>query len=143
MVVYGGWPLPVKSMSLGKLAQALTAAGHHSLWRHLSERIIPAGPVTPTFPAGRPRSTTFTNTLFEWSNTIRCMLEASNWARQATSWWSSSNPTNTNIRNPYPSASPDQLVSAIITNLRWVETGGNPIGTTVFLVSMQVDYVRA
>ena len=59
-----------------------------------------------------------------------------------TYWWSSSNSTNTSIRNPYP-APFDQPFYIIMNLAVGGDFGGNPDGTTVFPGVMQLDYVRA
>ena len=59
-----------------------------------------------------------------------------------TNWWSSSNPTNSNIRNPYP-APFDQPFYIIMNLAVGGNFGGNPDTNTVFPGEMQVDYVRA
>jgi hypothetical protein len=58
-----------------------------------------------------------------------------------TSWWSSSNPTNTSIRNPYP-APFDQPFYIIMNLAIGGNFSGNPDGTTIFPGEMQIDYVR-
>jgi beta-glucanase (GH16 family) len=58
-----------------------------------------------------------------------------------TNWWSSSNPTNTSLRNPYP-APFDQPFYIIMNLAVGGNFGGNPDSTTVFPGDMQVDYVR-
>ena len=58
-----------------------------------------------------------------------------------TNWWSSSNPTNTHIRNPYP-APFDQPFYIIMNLAVGGNFGGNPDGTTAFPSEMQVEYVR-
>jgi beta-glucanase (GH16 family) len=59
-----------------------------------------------------------------------------------TSWWSSSNRTNSTIRNTYPA--PFDRPFYIIMNLAvGGKFGGNPDHTTAFPGEMQVDYVRA
>ncbi|HEV2692360.1 MAG TPA: glycoside hydrolase family 2 TIM barrel-domain containing protein, partial [Verrucomicrobiae bacterium] len=77
----------------------------------------------------------------EWTNNaIRWYVDNQLYETQ-TSWWSSSNPTNTNIRNPYP-APFDQSFYIIMNLAVGGNFGGNPDGTTVFPGEMQVDYVR-
>ena len=78
----------------------------------------------------------------EWtSNSVSWFVDNQLYETQ-TSWWSSSNPTNTNIRNPYP-APFDQPFYIIMNLAVGGNFGGNPDGTTVFPGEMQVDYVRA
>lgn len=77
----------------------------------------------------------------EWStNSISWFVDDQLYETQ-TSWWSSSNPTNTSIRNPYP-APFDQPFYIIMNLAVGGNFGGNPDGTTVFPGEMQVDYVR-
>ena len=58
-----------------------------------------------------------------------------------TNWWSSSNPTNTSLRNPYP-APFDQPFYLIMNLAVGGNFGGNPDAGTVFPGELQVDYVR-
>ena len=77
----------------------------------------------------------------EWSsNAIKWYVDDVLYETQ-TSWWSSSNPTNTSIRNPFP-APFDQPFYIIMNLAIGGNFGGNPDGTTVFPGEMQVDYVR-
>src|SRR5262249_54798362 len=77
----------------------------------------------------------------EWtSNSVKWYVDSTLYETQ-TSWWSSSNPTNTSIRNPYP-APFDQPFYIIMNLAVGGNFGGNPNGTTVFPGEMQVDYVR-
>ena len=93
------------------------------------------------FPAG-DSVTNFHQYALEWTNNaIRWYVDNQLYETQ-TSWWSSSNPTNTNIRNPYP-APFDQPFYIIMNLAVGGNFGGNPDGTTVFPGDMQVDYVRA
>jgi beta-glucanase (GH16 family) len=93
-----------------------------------------------TFPAG-DSVTNFHLYALEWTNNaIRWYVDSQLYETQ-TSWWSSSNPTNTSIRNPYP-APFDQPFYIIMNLAVGGNFGGNPDGTTVFPGDMQVDYVR-
>jgi beta-glucanase (GH16 family) len=77
----------------------------------------------------------------EWTtNSISWYVDNQLYETQ-TNWWSSSNPTNTNIRNPYP-APFDQPFYLIMNLAVGGNFGGNPNSTTVFPGEMQVDYVR-
>ncbi|MDR3460231.1 MAG: family 16 glycosylhydrolase [Verrucomicrobiae bacterium] len=92
------------------------------------------------FPAG-DSVTNFHVYALEWTNNaIRWYVDNQLYETQ-TSWWSSSNPTNTSIRNPYP-APFDQAFYLIMNLAVGGNFGGNPDGTTVFPQEMQVDYVR-
>jgi beta-glucanase (GH16 family) len=77
----------------------------------------------------------------EWSSdSIRWYVDTHLFETQ-TSWWSSSNATNTSLRNPYPA--PFDRPFYIIMNLAiGGDFGGNPDATTVFPGEMEVDYVR-
>ena len=93
------------------------------------------------FPSG-DSVTNFHLYALEWTNNaIRWYVDNQLYETQ-TSWWSSSNPTNTNIRNPYP-APFDQAFYLIMNLAVGGNFGGNPDGTTVFPGEMQIDYVRA
>lgn len=77
----------------------------------------------------------------EWTtNAIRWYVDDVLYETQ-TSWWSSSNPTNISIRNPYP-APFDQPFYLIMNLAVGGNFGGNPDGTTTFPGEMLVDYVR-
>ena len=77
----------------------------------------------------------------EWeSRAIRWYVDDQLFETQ-TNWWSSSNPTNTSIRNPYP-APFDQPFYMIMNLAIGGDFDGNPDGTTVFPQEMLVDYVR-
>ena len=93
------------------------------------------------FPSG-DSVTNFHLYTLEWTNNaIRWYIDGQLYETQIY-WWSSSNPTNTNIRNPYP-APFDQIFNIIMNLAVGGNFGGNPDGTTVFPGDMQVDYVRA
>jgi beta-glucanase (GH16 family) len=92
------------------------------------------------FPAG-DSVTNFHTYALEWAtNAIRWYVDDHLYETQ-TSWWSSSNPTNTSIRNPYP-APFDQPFYIIMNLAVGGNFGGNPNGSTVFPGEMQIDYVR-
>jgi len=92
------------------------------------------------FPAG-DSVTNFHVYAVEWTtNAIRWYVDDHLFETQ-TSWWSSSNPTNTSIRNPYP-APFDQSFYLIMNLAIGGNFDGNPDGTTVFPQEMLVDYVR-
>jgi beta-galactosidase len=92
------------------------------------------------FPAG-DSVTNFHVYALEWTNNaIRWYVDNQLYQAQ-TNWWSSSNPTNTSIRNPYP-APFDQAFYLIMNLAVGGNFGGNPNGTAVFPQEMQVDYVR-
>src|SRR5882724_11445998 len=77
----------------------------------------------------------------EWTtNAIRWYVDDVLYETQSF-WWSSSNPTNTSIRNPYP-APFDQPFYLIMNLAVGGNFGGNPDATTQFPGEMQVDYVR-
>jgi beta-glucanase (GH16 family) len=77
----------------------------------------------------------------EWSSNAISWYVDNQLYQTQTSWWSSSNPTNTSIRNPYPA--PFDQPFYILMNVAIGGTfPGNPDGTTVFPGEMQVDYVR-
>ena len=93
-----------------------------------------------TFRAG-DSVTNFHLYALEWAdNAIRWYVDNQLYETQA-SWWSSSNPTNTNIRNPYP-APFDQPFYILMNLAVGGNFGGDPDGTTVFPGEIQVDYVR-
>jgi len=93
------------------------------------------------FPPG-DSVTNFHIYALEWEeNAIRWYVDGQLFQTQ-TSWWSSSNPTNTSIRNPYP-APFDQPFYIIINLAIGGNFDGNPDGTTVFPQEMLVDYARA
>jgi beta-glucanase (GH16 family) len=77
----------------------------------------------------------------DWTNTAISWLVDGQVYETQTSWWSSSNPTNTNIRNPFP-APFDQPFYIIMNLAIGGNFGGNANSTTVFPGDMQVDYVR-
>jgi beta-glucanase (GH16 family) len=77
----------------------------------------------------------------EWTtNAIRWYVDDTLYETQ-TFWWSSSNPTNTSIRNPFP-APFDQPFYMIMNLAVGGNFGGNPDASTQFPGEMQVDYVR-
>ena len=93
-----------------------------------------------TFPAG-DSVTNFHLYALEWTtNSIGWYVDNQLYETQ-TNWWSSSNPTNTNIRNPYP-APFDQPFYIIMNLAVGGNFGGNPDDTTIFPGEMQVQYVR-
>ncbi len=82
----------------------------------------------------------------DWTNTSISWSVDGHLYETQTSWWSSSNPTNTNIRNPYPA--PFDQPFYLIMN---VAVGGNFLGNpstatinanSTFPGDMQVDYIR-
>ncbi len=77
----------------------------------------------------------------EWTNdAVRWFVDGKLYETQ-TKWWSSSNPTNTTIRNPYP-APFDQPFYIIMNLAVGGNFGGNPNSSTIFPGELQVDYVR-
>lgn len=77
----------------------------------------------------------------EWTtNSVRWYVDKHLYETQ-TSWWSSSNRTNTAIRNPYP-APFDQPFYIVMNLAIGGKFGGNPDQATAFPGEMQVDYVR-
>ena len=96
----------------------------------------------PTFNySGGDSVTNFHTYLLDWStNAISWYVDGSLFETQ-TNWWSSSNSTNTNIRNPYPA--PFNQSFYLIMNLAiGGNFDGNPDTNTLFPGEMQVDYVR-
>ncbi|MDB6023450.1 MAG: hypothetical protein JWQ04_3307 [Pedosphaera sp.] len=92
------------------------------------------------FPNG-DSVTNFHNYRLDWTtNSIGWYVDGQLYETQ-TSWWSSSNPTNTSIRNPYP-APFDQPFYLILNLAIGGNFGGNPNTSTVFPGEMQVDYIR-
>lgn len=92
------------------------------------------------FPNGQS-VTDFHIYALEWTtNAIRWYVDDTLYETQ-TSWWSSSNPTNTSIRNPYP-APFDQPFYLIMNLAVGGNFGGNPDTSTTFPGEMLVDYVR-
>jgi beta-glucanase (GH16 family) len=84
--------------------------------------------------------TNFHNYVLEWTtNAISWYLDGQLYETQ-TNWWSSSNPTNTSIQNPYPA--PFNKPFYIIMNLAVGGTLGGTPNNSVFPGDMQVDYVR-
>jgi beta-glucanase (GH16 family) len=77
----------------------------------------------------------------EWTtNAMRWYVDNQLFETQ-TEWWSSSNGTNSGIRNPSPA--PFNQPFYLILNLAvGGKFGGNPDATTIFPGEMQVDYVR-
>lgn len=77
----------------------------------------------------------------EWTtNSIKWYVDSHLYETQ-TSWWSSSNPANISLHNPYPAPFDEPFY--IIMNLAvGGKFGGNPDGTTQFPGEMLVDYVR-
>jgi beta-glucanase (GH16 family) len=93
-----------------------------------------------TFPSGDSVTNWHVYEVDWTTNSINWLVDGQVYETQ-TSWWSSSNPTNTNIRNPYP-APFDQPFYLIMNVAVGGNFDGNPNGTTVFPGEMQVDYVR-
>jgi beta-glucanase (GH16 family) len=93
-----------------------------------------------TFPNGGS-VTNFHTYLLDWSsNSISWSVDGQVYETQ-TSWWSSSNPTNTSIRNPFPA--PFNQTFYLIMNLAvGGNFDGNPTNTAIFPGEMQVDHVR-
>jgi beta-glucanase (GH16 family) len=92
------------------------------------------------FPAGES-VTNFHLYALQWTtNAISWYVDGALYETQ-TNWWSSSNPTNTSIRNPFP-APFDQPFYIIMNLAVGGDFGGNPDAKTVFPGVMQVDYVR-
>ena len=84
--------------------------------------------------------TNFHRYLLDWTtNAISWYLDGQLYETQ-TNWWSSSNPTNTSLRNPYPA--PFNEPFYIIMNLAVGGTLGGTPDSSVFPGDMQVDYVR-
>jgi len=77
----------------------------------------------------------------EWTtNAIKWYVDSHLYETQ-TSWWSSSNPADVSVRNPYPAPFDEPFY--IIMNLAvGGKFGGNPDATTRFPGEMLVDYVR-
>lgn len=84
--------------------------------------------------------TNFHNYLLEWTtNAISWYIDGQLYETQ-TSWWSSSNPTNTSIQNPYPA--PFNEPFYIIMNVAVGGTLGKTPNPSAFPSQMEVDYVR-
>ena len=84
--------------------------------------------------------TNFHNYVLEWTtNAISWYLDGKLYETQ-TSWWSSSNPTNPGIRNPYPA--PFNEPFYIIMNVAVGGTLGGTPNVNAFPGEMQVDYIR-
>lgn len=84
--------------------------------------------------------TNFHNYLLDWTtNAISWYIDGQLYETQ-TNWWSSSNLTNTGIRNPYPA--PFNKPFYIIMNLAVGGTLGGTPDNAAFPGDMQVDYVR-
>ena len=84
--------------------------------------------------------TNFHNYLLDWTtNAITWCLDGRLYETQ-TNWWSSSNPADPSIRNPYPA--PFNEPFYIIMNLAVGGTLGGTPDNSVFPGDMQVDYVR-
>jgi beta-glucanase (GH16 family) len=85
--------------------------------------------------------TNFHTYLLDWSpSSISWSVDGQVYETQ-TSWWSSSNPTNTSIRNPFP-APFNQTFYLIMNVAVGGNFDGNPTNTAIFPGEMQVDYVR-
>jgi beta-glucanase (GH16 family) len=139
--VYGGWAasgeIDVMENRGSNPTNVLGTIHYGGSYPH---NVYSAGP-SFNFPAG-DSVTNFHLYALEWTDhAIRWYVDGQLYETQ-TSWWSSSNPTNTSIRNPYP-APFDQKFYIIMNLAVGGNFGGNPDGTTVFPGEMQVDYVRA
>jgi beta-glucanase (GH16 family) len=139
--VYGGWAASGEiDVMENKGSDPTTVLGTIHFGGAYPNQTQSYGPAF-TFPAG-DSVTNFHLYAVEWmSNSISWYVDNQLYETQ-TSWWSSSNPTNTAIRNPYP-APFDQPFYIILNLAVGGNFGGNPNGTTVFPGDMQIDYVRA
>ena len=138
--VYGGWAASGEiDVMENKGSNPATVLGTIHFGGTYPNQAQSYGP-SFTFPPG-DSVTNFHIYALEWSaNALRWYVDNRLYETQ-TSWWSSSNPTNTNIRNPYP-APFDQPFYIIMNLAVGGNFGGDPDSTTVFPGEMQVDYVR-
>lgn len=138
--VYGGWPASGEidvTENRGSNATAVLGTIHYGgLYPHHSQSHGPPFEFT-----GGDSVTNFHVYALEWTtNAIRWYVDDHLYETQS-SWWSSSNRTNTAIRNPYPAPFDEPFY--IIMNLAvGGQFGGNPDYNTAFPGEMQVDYVR-
>jgi beta-glucanase (GH16 family) len=138
---YGGWPASGEiDVVENRGSNATTVLGtihFGGLYPHHDQSHGPAF----HFPDG-DSVTNFHVYALEWTtNSIRWSVDNHLYETQS-SWWSSSNRTNTAIRNPYP-APFDQPFYIIMNLAVGGKFGGDPDATTIFPGEMQVDYVRA
>lgn len=138
--VYGGWPasgeIDVTENRGSNTTSVLGTIHFGGLYPHHDQSHGPAF----HFDNG-DSVTNFHVYALEWTtNSIRWYVDNRLYETQ-TSWWSSSNRTNTAIRNPYP-APFDQPFYIIMNLAVGGNFGGNPDGVTAFPGEMQVDYVR-
>jgi len=138
--VYGGWPASGEiDVTENRGSNATTVLGtiHFGGPGHHDQSHGPSFKFT-----GGDSVTNFHVYAVEWTtNAIQWSVDNHVYETQ-TSWWSSSDRTNTAIRNPYP-APFDQPFYVIMNLAIGGQFGGNPNATTVFPGEMQVDYVRA
>ena len=138
--VYGGWAasgeIDVMENKGSTPTNVMGTLHFGGMWPNQAQSSGPSF----NFPSG-DSVTNYHVYVLEWSAyDIRWYVDGQLYETQ-TFWWSSSNPTNTSIRNPYPA--PFDQPFYIIMNLAVGGTfGGDPDGTTVFPGEMQVDYVR-
>ena len=139
--VYGGWAasgeIDVMENKGSNPANVLGTIHFGGMYPNQTQSFGPSF----NFPAG-DSVTNFHLYTLEWDTNSISWYVDNNLYETQTSWWSSSNPTNTSIRNPYP-APFDQPFYIIMNLAVGGNFGGNPDGTTVFPGEMQVDYVRA
>jgi len=138
--VYGGWAasgeIDVMENKGSNPANVLGTLHFGGMYPNQAQSYGPSY----TFPSG-DSVTNFHLYALEWTNDAISWYVDNQLYETQTSWWSSSNPTNTSIRNPYP-APFDQPFYIIMNLAVGGNFGGNPDGTTVFPGEMQVDYVR-
>jgi len=139
--VYGGWAASGEiDVMENRGSDAATVLGTIHFGAAYPNQAQSFGPAF-TFAAG-DSVTNFHLYALEWSsNAISWYVDSTLYETQ-TNWWSSSNPTNIAIHNPYPA--PFNEPFYLIMNLAvGGNFGGNPNASTVFPGDMQIDYVRA
>jgi len=138
--VYGGWPasgeIDVMENKGSNPANVLGTIHFGGMSPNQAQSYGPSY----TFPSG-DSVTNFHLYALEWTSDAISWYVDNQLYETQTNWWSSSNPTDASIRNPYP-APFDQPFYIIMNLAVGGNFGGNPDGTTVFPGEMQVDYVR-
>ncbi len=137
--VYGGWPASGEIDVMENIGTIPTnVLGTIHFGGAYPNQAQSYGPSCNLLPADSV--TNFHIYLLDWTtNAISWYLDGQLYETQ-TNWWSSSNPTNTSIRNPYPA--PFNEPFYIIMNLAVGGSLGGAPDNSAFPGDMQVDYVR-